>query len=65
MDRWNTGDPPKMERLLVIVSYKDDYPNRTKMHIAWYDTDRKEWRWEGGKINGTVTHWQRLPDYPN
>jgi hypothetical protein len=55
---WRTDTPPTLERLLIFVSYPDQYMSRPKIHIGYYDG---QWKWEGGAITGTVTHWMPLP----
>jgi predicted amidophosphoribosyltransferase len=61
-EKFTKPQDPTKERLLIVVEYKK--PKKPRIHIGYYDNDRNEWRWEGGKINGVVTYWQKLPKFP-
>lgn len=61
-NNWKTDEPPSLIPLLIYVKFGPDVI--PKIMIGWYDDYRKQWSWECGKISGTVTHWQLLPEIP-
>lgn len=55
---------PPYENVLVC-SQRSGY-RLPHIVIGWYDEPRQEWRAQGGwRVEGTVTHWMRLPPVPS
>ena len=60
-----TGYPPADTLVLLCETHYAGLPYQSQViEVGYWDAQRQVWRWRGGQLSGTVTHWQPLPEPP-